>query len=81
MFQIQVMELTGHGAHKLYVLECDDSQGNILRENDWATADPPVKWTQTLTSSKKGKHPQSNFKSKFHCQSKRKIISISKIHY
>ena len=76
MFQIQVMELTGHGAHKLYVLECDDSQGNILRENDWATADPPVKWTQTLTSSKKGKHPQSNFKSNSLSIKKKNHINI-----
>ena len=35
---------------KAFVLECDDSQGNILVGNAWEEGEPPPSpWTETLT--------------------------------
>ena len=38
----------------LYVLECDDSQANVLDNNDWDTNSPPATWTESLTCGATG---------------------------
>lgn len=38
----------------LYVLECDDSQANVLDGNDWDTDPPPATWTESLTCGATG---------------------------
>ncbi len=30
----------------MYILECDDSQSNILANNDWEGTTPSLPWTQ-----------------------------------
>ena len=41
-------------ALNMYILECDDSQANLLENNDWDKAPAPSPWTETLTCSGAG---------------------------
>ena len=38
----------------MFVLECDDSQTNILDDNDWKKSPPPAPWTESLTCAGTG---------------------------
>lgn len=38
----------------MFVLECDDSQANILENNDWEITPASAPWTETLTCSGEG---------------------------
>ena len=39
---------------RMFVLECDDSQINILDDNDWKKSPPPAPWTESLSCTGTG---------------------------
>lgn len=54
MIKLILKVLVPHANRSVFVLECDDSQGNVLANNAWVAPAAPANWTETLTCSGTG---------------------------